>query len=360
MPKIIDRYVLAELVRPAIFGLLIFSSLWLVNVLMKMIDLFVTKEVAFTAVVRIFAYSLPVVFTTACPMAMLLAVLMAVGRLTAESELTAMKAGGISLVRIITPLIGVGWAASVAVLALNEMVVPWANLERNRVYLNEVVLKKPLPKVAQNIFFEGGKELKMFVRHFDPKTSTLSDVTVFHFDSGNFPRITEAKGALLSEREWTFTNGIMYTSRPNGMPEHYVHFKTWNYPLDLRYADEIKDITPRPSDMPLQDLYRYIKEQESKGMPVVGHWVDLWWKTAFPFASLFLMMLGAPLAAGSGRSGASLGIGISILLMFCYYVLLAICKGLGEARHMSPFWAAWLPNLIVLVLAIWLIRRAGR
>jgi len=226
--KLLDRYLLAELAGPSFFGILIFSSLWLVNVLMKMIDLFVTKEVALWAVVRIFVYSLPVVLTTSFPMAMLLGVLMAVGRLTADSELTALRSGGVSIYRIVIPLALVGWFVSLGVMAINELVVPRANLERNRVYLNEVVLKKPLPKIAQNIFFEGGKELKMFVRHFEPKTSRLTDVTVFHFETGDFPRITEAKNAILSEKKWVFLDGTMYTSRPSGLPEHFIHFKTWD------------------------------------------------------------------------------------------------------------------------------------
>jgi len=338
---------------------MIFSSLWLVNVLMKMIDLFVTKEVALWAVVRIFTYSLPVVLTTAFPMAMLLGVLMAMGRLTADSEFTAMKAGGISLYRLMIPIAAVGASVSLGVMGINEFLVPHANLERNRIYLNEVVLKKPLPKVAQNIFFEGGKELKMFVRHYEMKTNKLRNVTVFHFESGDFPRITEARGAILSERQWTFLDGTMFTSRPTGAPENLIHFRAWNYPLDLRHAERINDITPRPADLPFADLYRYIQEQKSKGLPTVTHWVDFFWKTSFPFASFFLSLLAAPLAAGSGRSGASLGVGLSILLMFVYYMLLALCRGGGEAGYLAPFWAAWIPNVIVLVVAFFLMRRAA-
>jgi lipopolysaccharide export system permease protein len=357
--KFLDRYLLAELLRPAAFGLFIFSSLWLINVLMRMIDLFVTKEVALWAVVRIFFYFVPSVVTIACPMAMLLAVLMAVGRIAADSELTAMKAGGISFMRILMPMALVGWFASIAVFLIDEMVVPEANSMRNRIYLNEVVLKKPLPKVAQNIFFEGAKEFKMFVRNYDGKTNRMKDVTVFHFETNGFPRVTEAKVAILNDNQWTFYNGTMYISRPGGMPEHFIHFGTWNYPLDLRYGDEIKDINQRPGDMPLPDLYKYIKDQEAKGLPTTTNWVDFWWKTAFPFASFFLMLLGGPMAAGSGRSGASLGVGLSIILMFVYYMLLALFKGAGEAGHLTPFLSAWSPNMIVLVIAVWLIRRAN-
>jgi lipopolysaccharide export system permease protein len=359
--KIVDRYVLSELARPAIFGLLIFSSLWLVNVLMRMIDLLVTKEVPLPAVVKIFAYTLPVVMTTSCPMAMLLAALMAIGRITSDSELTALKAGGVGLVRVLVPVAVVGIVASASVFALNELVVPEAQIRRNQIYVNEVMLKKPLPKISENIFFDGGgSELKMFVRRFDSKANRMKDVTVYHFETGGFPRITEARTAILSDKEWTFHRGTMYTSRPNGSPEHFIHFGTWRYPLDLQMIIEPKTLVPRPSDMALADLVRHIREQEAKGLPTTVLWVDLFWKTSFPFASLFLMLMAAPLAAGSGRAGASMGVGFSIVLMFGYYMLLALFRGGGEAGHLTPFWAAWGPNSIVLAIAAFLIHRAAR
>ena len=358
--KLIDRYILAELIGPAFFGMMVFSSLWLVNVLMKVIDMMVTKEVAFSAVARFFLYTVPVVLTTSCPMAMLLASLMAVGRITADSELTAMKAGGISLYRVLMPVWAVGIIASGFVFWLNEWVVPESNTLRNKVYLNEIVLKKPLPKVAQNIFFEGGKEFKMFVRSYEPKANIVHDATVFHFQPNFYPRITEAKTAFLAETYWDFHDGTMYTSRPSGSPEHFIHFRNWRYPLDLTMGDPIGNVQTRPGDEPLPKLWTYIKEQEQKGMPTTALWLDFWFKTAFPCASFFLMMMGGPLAAGSGRSGAGLGIGLSILLMFAYYMLLALCKGFGEAGSLSPLVASWLPNLIVLIVAIWLTRRAAR
>jgi lipopolysaccharide export system permease protein len=358
--KLIDRYILGELIGPAFFGMMVFSSLWLVNVLMKVIDMMVTKEVAFSAVARFFLYTVPVVMTTSCPMAMLLASLMAVGRITSDSELTAMKAGGLSVYRVLAPVTLVGLIASGFVFWLNEWVVPETNQLRNKVYLNEIVLKKPLPKVAQNIFFEGGKEFKMFVRSYEPKANVVHNATVFHFQAGAYPRITEAKTALLAETYWDFRDGTMYTTRPTGQPEHFIHFGNWRYPLDLSMGDPIKDVAPRPGDQPLPELWHYIKEQEAKGMPTTTLWMDFWWKTAFPCASLFLMLLGGPLAAGSGRSGAGLGIGLSILLMFAYYMLLALCKGFGENGSMAPFVAAWLPNCIVFMIAIWLTRRAAR
>lgn len=358
--KLIDRYILGELARPAVFGLMIFSSLWLVNVLMKVIDMMVTKEVPLVSVAKFFMYTVPVVMTTSMPMAMLLAALMAVGRVTADSELTAMKAGGISLHRVLAPVAIIGVLASSFVFWLNEYVVPEANKRRNFVYLNDIVRKKPLPKVAENIFFEGGKEFKMFVRRYEPKANLVHDVTVFHFQSNAFPRITEAKTAILSETFWTFQDGVMFTSRPTGQPEHFIQFGTWRYPLDTSIFEPISNTAPRPADMPLPNLYNYIKEQEAKGLPVLGLWMDFWWKTSFPCASLFLMLLGAPLAGGSGRQGAGLGVGLSILLMFGYYMLLALCKGFGEAGTIPTVVAAWLPNMIVLCIAVWLMRRASR
>src|SRR5689334_3674882 len=122
--RLIDRYILSELVGPAGFGLMIFSSLWLVNVLMKVIDMMVTKEVALVAVAKYILYTVRVVLTTRIAMARLVAPIMPVCSITSQSELTGMHAGGLTLYRVLEAIWAVGLLASVFVFWLNEYVVP--------------------------------------------------------------------------------------------------------------------------------------------------------------------------------------------------------------------------------------------
>lgn len=364
--RVIDRYILGQLLVPFSFGLLLFGTLWLVQILMKMIDLFVTKGVAFSAVAKIFVYSMPVVLTTAAPMAVLLAVLVTVGRLSSDSELTAMQASGIGFGRISIPLIAFGLSVSLAVLGLHEYVVPRATYLREQTTLNEVVLVKPLPKIAKDVFFEGGKEFTIFVRSYAHRTETMSDVTIFQFQKdpvqGNslFPRVTEASQGRLADGGWTFTKGLTQVLSREGALRDEIGFGSWFYPVDPRYGRPVDEKPLSPREMSMSQLSRYIKEKEDRGATALSEWVELRFKTAFPMASLFLTLMAAPLAIGKGRSGTSMGVGLSILIMFVYYILLGMGRTLGDSGYLPPLAAVWMPNLLLGGLGTMLLIRASR
>lgn len=358
--KILDRYILRELVSPGIFGMAIFGSLWMVNILMKMVNLFVTKGVSFQAVCQIFLYSIPTVVVMTAPMASLLAVLLALGRLNGDSELIVMRALTVGFGRILRPIMAAAILVSCLTMAFNEWVVPEANYRREQVFLNEIVLKKPLPKVAKDIFFSAGDQFEMFVRSYDHETEQMENVTVYQFLKQEFPRITEAKEAHLGQDAWTFRQGRTCVLGVGGQVSNEIRFGKWTYPVEMRHAKRIDKRNKTPKEMNMRELLEEIERQKKRHLRTEPLWVEFWFKTAFPFASLFLCLVGAPLAVTSGRASAGLGVGLSIIIMFVYYILLAFGKALGDAGTISPPLGGWLPNLAMAVVAFWLIRRSVR
>jgi len=119
--KTLDVYIIKELIRPTLFGLMMFGSLWMMNLLIRTVELFVTKGVAGPAVFLIFLYSLPVVLVTAAPMASLLGALLAMGRLNADSELIATKGCGVGYIRLMVPVFAMGLAISLLSFTFLEM-----------------------------------------------------------------------------------------------------------------------------------------------------------------------------------------------------------------------------------------------
>jgi lipopolysaccharide export system permease protein len=347
------------MVSPFIFGLSIFGSLWLANILIKMVNLFVTKGVLLSAVVKIFFYSIPAIVVTTLPMATLLAALLALGRLNSDSEVIACKAAGIGFGRLIVPVIIVSILVSISAFGLNEFVVPEANKNRERLFVNEVVLKKPLPKIAKDIFFDGGDQFKMFVRNYEPAQELMLDVTMFQFRDKAFPVVTEAKSARIKDDVWAFRDGrvIVLDDNTGGLKQE-VCFDEWLYPVKSRHADRIDKLHPSENEMNISELYATIIERSSKGLSTESQWSRLYFKTSFPCASFFLILIGVPFAVGSRRSGGSVGIGLSILIMFAYYILIAVGQALGEAGTVHPAIGAWCPNLVAFFVGIILIWRA--
>lgn len=355
--KILDRYILKELVRPTLFGLMIFGSLWLVNLLIRTVDLFVTKGVAGPAVFLIFLYSMPMVLITAAPMAALLGCLLAMGRLNADSEIIAAKGCGIGYVRLMMPVFAAGLLISVVSFLFNDRVVPAANRWQEEIFINEVVLKKPLPKVAKDVFFDGGDEFRIYMRRYRAEEQVMEEVTCYQFEKGGYPRITEAREARMGRTAWTFLDGVTYIYSPQGQLAQTVRFASWSHPIKLHHGLIPSGAKPGSAkEMSWIELWRRIQDNRQKGLDTVADEVDLWFKTAFPFASLFLMLVGTPLACRSvrGRGG---GVGLAILLMFVYYVAMAIGKALGEGGRVPPVVGAWAPNLLMALMAAWLIWR---
>lgn len=358
MIKKIDRYIIRELIRPTLFGLFIFGSLWLVNLMIRLADLIVAKGVAAEAVFLIFLYTLPTVAVTAAPMASLLGALLAMGRLNADSEIIAAKGCGIGYLRLMVPVFAMGFFISLAAFFFNDQVVPRAMKHQERIMVNEVILKKPVPKMAKDIFFDGGDQFRLYMRRYRPEAKLMEDVTCYQFARTGYPRITEAKQVHMGEDVWTFRDGVTYVYRRDGALTQMVRFEEWAHPFSLDLG-KVDGKSKGPKEMNFLELRAYIQQRREKSLPTRHLEVDLWFKTAFPFANLFLILVGTPLACRSVR-GKGGGVGLAILLMFVYYVALAVAKALGDGGTISPFLGAWAPNMLMGLLAIWLIRGAGK
>jgi lipopolysaccharide export system permease protein len=358
----VDRYIWREMLGPVLFGLLMFASLLLAGIVLKHIDQLMTRGVPAWVIAQILASYVPETLVTALPMAMLFGTLTAFGRLAADSELIALHASGLGIGRLIAPVAAAGLAASLAAFALDEAVVPRARRAGQRIIHNEVTLKKPLPKVAKNVFFDGSDHFRMFVREADRRTGNLRNVTLFELQKNGFPRVTEAREARLSPTEWRFGNGTMFTTRPDGSPEHFIHFREWTYPLAPTWGPKRGDdefVTA--GDDSLKKLNRTIRQRKAEGAPSFDVEVRYWWKLAFPLASLALALLAAPLASRAGRMAGSsaLGVGLAIPLILAYYILFAICRAAAMTQQLPPL-AIWIPDAIALFAAAVLLKRAAR
>lgn len=360
--KLVDRYLLRAVIMPACFGLGMFSSLLLASFLLRHVDELFARGVPAPIVAKIFACYVPEVLVSALPMAVLFATLTAVGQLAADSELTALRAGGLSLQRVTAPVVLAGLIASGVAFALDEWLVPWSRAVGQQTYYNEVTLKNPLPKVARNVFFDGGGAFKMFVREVDRRKGELRHVTIFQLphEGAGWPRVTEAARARLGGEVWTFRDGTMTASRTGGAPEHFIHFREWSYPLDARLGSPIPEPNPQSGDLPLPALAAEIEARRAAGRSLEDLEVRYWFKVAFPLASLAMALLGAPLACRTSRSGAGSGIGLAVPLSIAYYIVLAVCRGAALAGKLHVATAMWTPNAITVACAMWLYRRASR
>ena len=364
MYKTLDRYILEELLQPFLFGLAFFVTIWLIDLMMELINLIFSKGVPASVTAFLFLYNLPPTLVISFPMAILLANLIAFGRLSSDSEVIALKAGGYSFARIVTPAIAFGIFITGLTFLFNEKIVPISNDKFAKLFRREVTLKRPLPKISENRFFEAGPGRKFFVQKYDEKTRMMLGVVMYEGQPKNFPRIIEAKRARMDEGKCMFWDGRISDLKSSGDDYHYTFYDVMEYPIDTHYVnpDDVPD-NKNSRRMNMTELYAYIQELKQKGMTekaINQNWIEFWTKTSIPFASLIFVFIGAPLGTTTSRSGTSIGVGLSVVIIFIYYILFAAGRAFANGGILPPLLGVWLPNIVIGIVGLLLIRNAQR
>jgi lipopolysaccharide export system permease protein len=342
-----------------IFGLFTFLTIFLVDLLMELVELIINKGVPFGDVTQLFIYALPTIIILVIPMALLFSVLIVFGKLSSNSEILAMQAGGIGFFRIVFPVILIGLLISVLTFFLNEKIVPIANEKRHEIF-RKITFKRPLPKIAENVFFEAGENHSLYVHKFSENTGLLHKVIMFEFFNKGFPRLTVATRSEWMEKAWSFEDGLVYEFTPTGEELNEMSFAKLKFPVQTTYGDHTKHKYKRPQDMSMNELAERIEQHKKNKIPFRELEIEYFMKTSLPFASFFFVLIGAPLATRTQRGGRSIGMGLSIVIIFFYYLVMSAGKALGTGGVIPPLVAVWVQNVVIGVVGSFLLVRMSR
>lgn len=363
--SILDRYIVREMVVPFLLGLGIFTTILLIVRILKLVELVVNRGVPLGQMVRIFSYIMPAFLEVTVPMALLLAILVAFGRLSSDSEVIAMRAAGISLYRLLLPV--AVFAGGVALLTawLSITARPWGN-SHLRTGLYEVVKTRASAGIKPKVFNDEFKDLVIYVDSIRPGSDILQGILVADTRDASLHNTVYAEfGQLVTnESRHTLTlrleNGGIYST---GTDEGYqdTRFTTYDITLDLNAAlAQLRDREKEVSELTLHELRESIATKAITGDPAYAERVELHRKLAIPFACLVFAALGVPLGIQPTRAVHSRGFSLSLGLIFLYYLLLTFGQNLGERGTLPPVIAAWLPNAVLSVVAGVMLLRAAQ
>ncbi len=348
MIKTIDRYVFRELIEPFLFGLGAFTAILSASmILFELVRAIVLRGMPLAVAMQIFVYRLPSVVVYIFPMATLLAALLAFARLSHDSEVIAFRASGVSLYRLIYPVLFLGLLVSFTNLAFSEIVVPESNKAAKNLLIETAAKHKP--KLQKNVFvpeMERGALKRIFYAE-TLKGDNMYDVIIQEFSEGKLTQIITAQEAKWQKEKdaWLFKSGTIYLIAESGEYKHLIQFEEQS--LAIKYTPADFYVGDRnPDEMTIAELKEFISLKEKMGVEVTDFKIQLNMKMAIPFASLVFALLGAPLGLSPRRASSSIGLGLSILVIFFYYILTFISMAIGELKLITPGMAAWLPNLI--------------
>jgi lipopolysaccharide export system permease protein len=364
--KIVDRYLLRELIVPFVLGLTIFTSILLIVRILKLVEMVVNRGVPLLQVVKLFSFILPGFFEVTVPMALLLAVLVAFGRLSSDSEIIALRASGIGLYRLVRPIAGFAIVVFFVTLGLSIYARPWGNsLLRSGIY--EMVKARASAGIKPRVFNDEFSGLVIYVDQIDPPGNHLFGILISDTRDPRMRSTVYAQSGSVFTREESQTltlrlfNGGMFTA--SAKPDGYqgTRFSTYDITLDLQLAlDELHSRPKEPHEMTLGELRRTIEQKRSEGMPSDFERVELHRKFSIAFACLVFAAVGIPLGIQPTRAVHSRGFAVSLVLIFVYYLLLNLGQNLGERGKIPPPIAVWLPNIVLSAIALRLLSSAAR
>lgn len=357
--RILDRYLLREFAGYLALGLIGFIVIFVVVDIFEKIDVFLDHRAPLALVARFYLYRAPEVVVQVLPVALLLASFMGLGQLNKFGELTAMRAAGVSLVRILRPVFAVALAATVASLALGELIVPRANRERDRIYDQQIQgLHQPMVTERADITYLGRGGRIWTVRLYLVHEKRMHEVSLMEFKSGALARRIDATDATWDGRRWTFSNGMVRSFTASAEDAHpFDHLAVDG--LAERPEDFAKEV-PAPEEMTYTELRAYVEKLRSSGARVANFLVDLHAKLAFPLINLIVVMIGASVATRLRMQSAALGFGLSVGISFIYYAFMRTGQALGHNGALPPYLAAWLGDLVFGVIGTVMLVQAQR
>lgn len=360
--RILDKYILKELLGPFIFGICAFSSVFIGTSVLFRIAQYMTKYgVGLSVVLRLFIYSLPGIVVLTFPMSMLLASLLSFGRLSGSSEVTAMKSGGLSFYRLATPVFIAAFFVSLFSVAFSELVVPAANLAYSNIVRTEI--EKTKPRSQEHIVIKDVKgasiERLTYARKFDETQSTMYSVTVQDFDNDQLVRVENAEKAVWEKNQWVMYNGIIHDLTPEGNLERAMHFEQQVMPVE-KNPGAISREQKKPDEMTIKELKVHIKTLKREYVKTSNFEVELHQRLAIPIACFVFSLIGTPLGLQPHRSSSSIGLGISIIIIFIYYSVMTVTTALGQGGAIPPVLGAWIPNIIGIGVGMYLVRKASQ
>ena len=292
-------------------------------------------------------YRLPeVTFTWTLPYAVLLSILLTLGNLSRHSEITALKAGGISIYRITLPLFSIVFLISLVNFLGNEYFVPYT-FQKSR-YVWDVKIKKEKP----SSFFKNFKiwyrsDQRLYnIQLLDPQAKVLKGFTLYKCDD-QF-RCTEridAREVKWINGEWRFVDGAVRKLAEDGSLQ-IIPFKEMTFPMDETWESFQK--TQRDSaEMSYTDLRTYIQKIQASGYDATRYLVGLHSKLSLPLLNLIMVLIGIPFALRTSRSGGvALSVGISVMIGFIFGVTYYVFISIGKTGVLPPFLSAWTPTVL--------------
>jgi lipopolysaccharide export system permease protein len=372
--SIMDRYLAIQLVAPFLFGVGAFTSVVLaIDSLFELLRKVVESGLPLTVALQVFLLKLPYVVVYAFPMSTLLAALMTYSRLSSESELIALRGCGVSVYRMVLTAVMLSLVVTGLTFVFTEHIAPAANYQAAITLERAIKSEKPSVKKDNFIYPEtgemkdkDGKNRKILTRlyyadQFDGRRFNGLTIIDRSREGPNQIVVAEAAEWNVSQNTWDVFNGTIYVVAPDRSYRNIAQFKHYQMQLPrtaFNLAEQTRDYDQMNISQALEQLE--IERLGGDRQKIRKLEVRIQQKIAFPFICVIFGLVGSVMGTIPQRTGRGTSFGISVVVIFTYYLLLSISGALAQAGLLSPFIGAWLPNFFGLATGVFLLIRIAQ
>jgi LPS export ABC transporter permease LptG/LPS export ABC transporter permease LptF len=359
-PTILDDYVLRDFALYLTMIVAAFLMLLLVFTLFELLSDILRNQVSPLTVGEYLLNVVPYFLYNTTPLSMLLAVLVTFGLLQKSNEITAIKATGISLYRIIVPVLIASTLVAGVLFLSDQLYLPYTNKRQDA--LRNRIKGKPAQTYLrpERQWMFGQHSDIYYYQFFDPDRNVFGGVSVFQFDPHTFQithRITADRAHWSdSMGKWVYEQG-WERSLSGAAIENYRKFDVATYPELAEAPAYFKKEIKQSSEMSYEELRRYIHDLEQSGFDVVRLRVQLQKKIAYPLITLVMAILAIPFALSAGKRSAVAGVATAIGIGVVYWTISGLFEAMGNLSQLPPAVAAWSPDLVFGFIGGYLILR---
>ena len=403
LPVHLYRYVLKAHFGPFLFSFVIITFILVMDIIFQIADLIIGKNLDMLTVLEVFFLNLAWIVAVSIPMSVLVASLMAFGRLSADNEVTAFKAGGVSFYQMVAPVLVLGILLGSCHLYFMDVILPEANY-RARSLMNDIHRARPTLLFTAGIFMKDIPGYSILIDRVNPRNNEIESITIYETENMRYPRIMTARsgefnvnetgsrinlmlydGELLQQDESTgrYFKEVFERQRfsirtaPSGVQrseagtrgDRELNIEMMQAKID-EWQLEIDEVAASlvPGPVHSEEKADSIEAARAKAQRTISlrqrqknsYVVEIHKKYAISAACLVFVLIGAPLGVRIRRSGMGVSVGVSLCFFLLYWACLLGGEELADRDLFDPVWAMWAANIVIGVPGAVLVWISGR
>jgi lipopolysaccharide export system permease protein len=366
MQKIINRYIFKEITLPFVIILFVLTFVLLMGRILQIMDLMVNKGISFFAIAKLILYLMPSFLLFTIPIAMLISILIAMGRFSADNEITALKASGVSLMQIYYPVAIFSLIAFIFAIVIGYFLVPKSNFATKRL-LFEIAQQNASIGIKEKVFNGDFKGLLLYADKIQADGYYLEGVVISDTRIiGEQNTILAKKAFLVSDPslmiiKLRLENGSIHTVSADLKNYRKIDFKSYDINLDISSAfASLTDEAKSSTDMTMTELLERMKKPGLDEPAVRELAIEVHKKFSIPLSCIFFALLALPLGIKSHRAVKSRGFAVGMIIIASYYLLRIGGEALVETGRLSPSVGVWMPNIFFALMGIYFFVMAAK